>query len=91
MANRNSKGLEVMKANAPLEKMKLEIASELGIPDYDKIDKGSLPSRVNGQIGGNMVRKMITSYENLVSNPETAAIVQKSNPVDDKENTPSMQ
>ena len=42
-----------------LNEMKLEIAAEFGIPDYDVIDKGELTSRMNGKIGGEMTRRLI--------------------------------
>lgn len=42
-----------------LEQMKLEIAAEFGIDNYDLIDKGELPSRVNGKIGGEMTKRLI--------------------------------
>ncbi|MDF2615433.1 MAG: small acid-soluble spore protein alpha/beta type [Sedimentibacter sp.] len=57
MSSRNR--VEIPEAREALNKMKLEIANELGITDYDKIDKGNLTARENGYIGGNMVRKMI--------------------------------
>ncbi|MEK4628553.1 MAG: alpha/beta-type small acid-soluble spore protein [Solibacillus sp.] len=43
----------------PLQQMKLEIAAEFGIDNYDEIDKGELPSRVNGKIGGEMTKRLI--------------------------------
>jgi hypothetical protein len=49
----------VPEAKQALEQMKLEIASELGISNYNTIDKGELPSRVNGYVGGNMVKKLV--------------------------------
>lgn len=54
-------------ANA-LEKMKVEVANEIGISDYEHIDKGELTSRQNGYIGGNMVRKMIQFAEENMKN-----------------------
>jgi hypothetical protein len=66
MSNRNR--TEIPEAREALNKMKLEIANELGIPDYDKIDKGNLTARQNGYIGGNMVRKMIKQAEEQMSN-----------------------
>lgn len=42
-----------------LDQFKVELAAELGIPDYDKIDKGELSSRNNGKIGGNMTKRMV--------------------------------
>lgn len=49
-----------------LNKLKLETADEVGIWDYDGQDKGNLSSRQNGTVGGNMVKKMITDYENKI-------------------------
>lgn len=48
-----------MATNERLNQMKCEIAAEFGIPDYDNIDKGELSSRINGKIGGEMVRRLI--------------------------------
>ena len=33
--------------------------AEFGVENYDLIDKGELPSRVNGKIGGEMTRRLI--------------------------------
>ena len=85
MANSNSRGPDVKNAENPLSRMKLEIATELGIPNYDKLNKGDLPARIHGKIGGNMVRRMVTNYEALMSNPDNAALISQSNPVADAE------
>ncbi len=53
----------VVGAEPALENFKFEIANELGIADYNGIDKGELTSRQNGYVGGNMVRKMIQQVE----------------------------
>ncbi|WP_139905997.1 alpha/beta-type small acid-soluble spore protein [Clostridium thermarum] len=50
-------------AKAGLNRFKLEIASELGISNYDSIDKGELTSRQNGYVGGEMVKRMVQEYE----------------------------
>ena len=42
-----------------LQQMKLEIAAEFGLENYDSIDKGELPSRLNGKIGGEMTKRLI--------------------------------
>ncbi|MFA5383595.1 MAG: alpha/beta-type small acid-soluble spore protein [Eubacteriales bacterium] len=42
-----------------LEEFKNEIAEEIGIENYDLIDKGELPSRLNGNVGGSMTKKMV--------------------------------
>ena len=39
--------------------MKLEIASELGLSNYNTIDKGNLPSRQNGYVGGYMTKRLV--------------------------------
>lgn len=49
-----------------MDRLKMETAAELGITNYDQIDKGLLPSRVNGMVGGMMVRKMITMAESML-------------------------
>ena len=61
MANRNR--VLVQGAKQGLDKFKLEVASEMGINNYDSIDKGNLSSRDNGHVGGNMVKKMVEAYE----------------------------
>ncbi len=63
----NSKRPEVPRAETALNKMKNEIATELGYSDYDQIDKGELPARVHGKIGGTMVKRMIEAYENQLA------------------------
>ena len=50
-----------------LEQFKVELAAELGIPDYDKVDKGELTSRQNGQVGGNMTKKMVGFAEAVLA------------------------
>lgn len=54
-----SKRILVPEARHALEQMKLEIATELGMSNYNSIDKGNLPSRQNGHVGGNMTRKLV--------------------------------
>ena len=61
MSNSNNK-INVPEAKAALNKLKMEAASEVGV----NLKDGDLTSRQAGQIGGNMVKKMIESYENSV-------------------------
>lgn len=61
--NNNNNSVLVSQARAALEQMKIETASELGIPNYAQQYKGDLPSRVNGSVGGFMVKKMIALAE----------------------------
>jgi hypothetical protein len=50
-----------------LDQFKFEIASEVGISNYQTVDKGNLTSRQNGTVGGTMVKKMVESYERGLS------------------------
>jgi hypothetical protein len=54
------------KAKAALEQFKMEAANEVGVTlnnDYN----GDLTARQAGSIGGQMVKKMIESYENSMT------------------------
>jgi hypothetical protein len=62
MASRNR--TLIPQARHGLDKFKLEVAGEIGLSNYDSIDKGNLTSRENGYVGGNMVKKMVEAYEN---------------------------
>jgi hypothetical protein len=53
----------IPEARSGLEKFKLEVASDLGLSNYDSIDKGELTSRQNGYVGGEMVKRMVADYE----------------------------
>ena len=50
-------------ATTALKQFKLEVANELGITNYDNMDKGNLSSRENGYVGGNMTKKMVAFAE----------------------------
>ena len=64
MANKkNSNRIVVPEARQALDQMKLEIASEIGVDNYDNIDKGNLPSRINGYVGGYMVKRLVESAQ----------------------------
>lgn len=52
----------VPQARAGLDQLKFEVANELGISNYSGY-LGDVPSRVNGAVGGNMVRRMIQAAE----------------------------
>ncbi|MFO7274747.1 MAG: alpha/beta-type small acid-soluble spore protein, partial [Bacillota bacterium] len=71
MANNSSRSsnnsILVSQARAALEQMKNETAAELGIANYAQQYKGDLPSRVNGSVGGYMVKKMIALAEQQLS------------------------
>ncbi|MBQ2765164.1 MAG: alpha/beta-type small acid-soluble spore protein [Firmicutes bacterium] len=55
-------------ATSAMKQFKMEVANELGIPDYENMDKGNLSSRENGYVGGNMTRKMVAFAEQNMAN-----------------------
>ena len=50
-----------------LNNMKTEIANELGISNYDSVDKGNLTARQNGYVGGYMTRRLVEMAEQQLS------------------------
>ena len=62
MANRSSNAAAVPEAKGALDRFKMEVASELGVPLTDGYN-GNLTSRQNGSVGGYMVKKMIEEQE----------------------------
>lgn len=72
--SRNNNAPVVPGASSALDRFKMEIANELGINNYDSIDKGQLSSRQNGYVGGNMTKKMVAYAEQALSSGNTAAI-----------------
>ena len=58
---KNSKGM-VPEARSALDKFKREAASEVGV-NLKNGYNGDLTSREAGSVGGQMVKKMIESYE----------------------------
>ena len=65
MANNNNSGsnrAEVPQAREALNRFKMEVANELGVPLKQGYN-GDLTSKQNGSVGGEMVKRMIKSYE----------------------------
>lgn len=60
MSSRNR--VEVPEAKEALDRFKMEVASEIGVP-LSQGYNGNLTSYQNGSVGGYMVKKMIKSYE----------------------------
>ncbi|HEY8363084.1 MAG TPA: alpha/beta-type small acid-soluble spore protein [Tissierellaceae bacterium] len=67
MAKNNNNRIVVPEARAALNQMKLEIANELGLANYDNIDKGNLTSRQNGYVGGYMVKRLVETAQNQLA------------------------
>lgn len=58
-------------AQQALDKFKYEVANEIGIgAQWQNGDRGSLPSRVNGAVGGYMTKKMVEfAQQQMAQNP----------------------
>lgn len=54
------------KARGALNRLKYETANEVGI-QLSEGNNGDIKSEQAGQVGGNMVKKMIQAYENEIS------------------------
>ena len=63
MSSKNSNKLNIPEAKAAMNKFKMEAASEVGV-NLKQGYNGDLTSREAGSVGGQMVKKMIESYEN---------------------------
>lgn len=57
-----SNQIVVSGARQALDQLKYEVAAELGLPNYQGY-LGDVPSRLNGAVGGHMVRRMIQLAE----------------------------
>lgn len=65
MSSRNR--VEVPEAKEAMNRFKMEVASELGVPLKEGYN-GDLTSRQNGSVGGYMVKKMIQEQERQMMN-----------------------
>ena len=63
MASNNNNKTVVPGAKQALNQMKLEIANELGMSNYQQVDKGNLTARENGYVGGYMTKKLVEMAE----------------------------
>ena len=62
MSSKNSNMINVPEARAAMDKFKMEAAAEVGV-NLKEGYNGDLSSREAGSVGGQMVKKMIESYE----------------------------
>ena len=65
--NNNNNKTVVPGAKQALNQMKLEIANELGMANYQQVDKGNLTARENGYVGGYMTKKLVELAEQQLS------------------------
>ena len=62
----------VPEAKEALNKFKMQAASEVGV-NLKNGYNGDLTSKQAGSVGGQMVKKMVESYENSIKNNNTNA------------------
>ena len=65
--NGSNQGM-VPEARAAMDRFKMEAAAEVGV-NLKQGYNGDLTSRQAGSVGGQMVKKMIESYEQNMANP----------------------
>lgn len=66
MSKSSSNKMNVPEAKSAMNKFKMEVANELGVPLQDGYN-GNLTSKENGSVGGYMVKKMIEAQERQMS------------------------
>jgi len=67
----NAENAQISNSNTPavdggeigLGNLKYEVAKEVGISNYDQIDRGNLTARQNGIIGGQMRKEFVQMLE----------------------------
>ena len=64
--NTGTNRMEVPQAREAMDRFKMEVASELGVPLKQGYN-GDLSSAQNGSVGGEMVRQMIKRQEESMS------------------------
>jgi hypothetical protein len=62
-------------ARQAMDQFKQQVASELGITNYQGY-LGDVPSRLNGAVGGNMVRRMIALAESSLAGGQIPQAIQ---------------
>ena len=62
MSAKNNNKLNIPEAREAMDKFKMECAGEVGV-DLKEGYNGDLTSRQAGSVGGQMVKRMIESYE----------------------------
>ncbi len=67
MSNTGSNNIVVPEAKQALNQMKTEIANELGLANYESIDKGNLTARQNGYVGGYMTKRLVEMAQRQMS------------------------
>ena len=70
MSRNSSNRVEVPQAKGALDRFKMEVANEIGVPLKQGGYNGNLTSYQNGSVGGYMVKEMIRRQEEAMANGE---------------------
>lgn len=65
MSSKNNNKLNVPEAREAMDRFKMECANEVGV-DLKEGYNGDITARQAGSVGGQMVKRMIESYEHSV-------------------------
>ncbi|MCD8053837.1 MAG: alpha/beta-type small acid-soluble spore protein [Lachnospiraceae bacterium] len=68
MAKTSTGRIEVPEAKEAMDRFKMEVADEIGVPLSKDGYNGNLTSYENGSVGGYMVKKMIEAQEKEMFN-----------------------
>lgn len=66
MSENRSNRMEVPEAKEAMDRFKMEVASEIGVPLKQGYN-GELTSAQAGSVGGYMVKKMVEKYEQQIA------------------------
>ena len=66
MSSKNTNKLNVPQARAAMDTIKMEAANEVGV-NLKNGYNGDITAKQAGSVGGQMVKKMIESYENSMN------------------------
>lgn len=69
MNNTSSNKMSVPEAKSAMNRLKMEVANEIGVPLSDGYN-GNLTSAQNGSVGGYMVKKMIEAQERQMASKQ---------------------
>ena len=69
MSSKNNNKINIPEARQAMNQFKMEAANEVGV-NLKQGYNGDLTSRQAGSVGGQMVKKMIESYEKNLSNKQ---------------------
>lgn len=67
----SSNEINVKEAEKAMERIKNEVAEDIGIEDYDSKDKGMLSAQENGKVGGEVTKRLIEYAEQDIAEKES--------------------